>query len=253
MRTIISAVSRRIARWHRPRNAEAERHSTEERTMEPWDKVLPPSRALKIKGVNGSIQAEGGSGTQFRIQARKYGRPSDLARVNIEVVQDSEECCVRAVHPKGSHRRCNVRIDFTLEVPANVSLSAETTNGNVTVASVAQVTAVTVNGSIQIVGADQAEASSVNGSIEASLMNAKWQKPLHLRTVNGLIRVELSSDASVELRASTMNGTVTTDFPATSVRRQRHDLLDAVLGQAADCGQLICENMNGNIEVRRRT
>ena len=86
------------------------------------------------------------------------------------------------------------------------------------------VTLATVNGSTTFSTSSYGEASTVNGSIRGAMGASGWSDALAFRTVNGSITLELPPDLSADVRASTVNGEISTDFPLTVTGRvsRRH-------------------------------
>jgi len=193
-----------------------------------WKGKVAPGKAIEIKGVNGDVRAVAGSG-DVEVTAVKHARRSDPDEVKIEVVQHEDGVTICAVYPSDGRREnscdagdgghMNVRdndvtVDFTVRVPAGVRFVGRTVNGDVGAADLTgDVEANTVNGSIRISTAGYAEAQTVNGEIVASLGRATWSNALEFRTVNGGITLDLPAGLSTEVRATTVNGDIQTDFP----------------------------------------
>jgi len=111
-------------------------------------------------------------------------------------------------------KRNDVKVDFTVEVPAGVELEAVTVNGDVTIRDLSSsVEAVTVNGDIEVDTNGSATATTVNGSIEARM--GKLSDDLEFTTVNGGITLTLPEGAGASVEATTVNGSIETDFPIT--------------------------------------
>src|SRR5438034_11768278 len=110
-----------------------------------WQGTVAPGKAIEIKGVNGDIRADAGSG-DVEVSAVKHARRSDPDEVKIEVVQHEDGVTICAVYPSDGRRenKCeagddghmNVRdndvtVDFTVRVPAGVRFLGKTVNGDV--------------------------------------------------------------------------------------------------------------------------
>src|SRR5579864_577573 len=195
-----------------------------------WHGQLAPGQSIEIKGINGAVHAERASGSEVTVEATKSGRHSDPNSVSIQVVPHSEGVTVCAVYPSkdsgrpnecqpGSEGRMNVsnndvKVEFTVRVPAGVHFIGRTVNGEVEATSLAgDVKAYTVNGKVRISTAGWAEAKTVNGSISARLGQTAGSNPLEFHTVNGGIDVELPPNVNASIHASTVNGHISTDFP----------------------------------------
>ncbi len=193
-----------------------------------WKGQLAAGKTIEIKGVNGDIDAVAGSG-EVEVTAVKHAHRSDPDEVKIEVVQHEDGVTICAVYPSdgarentcetGEHGHMSthdndVRVNFTVRVPAGVRFVGHTVNGEVEAANLSgDVEAHSVNGSIRVSTSGSAEASTVNGSITASMGRAQWTDALEFHTVNGGITLNLPANVSTEVRASTVNGDIETDFP----------------------------------------
>jgi hypothetical protein len=240
-----------------------------------WTGRIAQGKAIEIKGVNGDIEAVAASGNDVEVVARKHARRSDPASVSVMVVEHDGGVTICSMYPTptrsyrrqsqrddgpnqclpGGEGRMNVRnndvqVDFTVRVPANVRFIANNVNGPVLATSLrSDIEAYTVNGRINLSTSGVASAESVNGSIDATLGATKWNEPLDYRTVNGAITLTLPSAVAAEVRAETMNGRVSSDFPIniqTSRRRGRR--ITGTIGSGGR--ELHLSTVNGGIRLR---
>jgi DUF4097 and DUF4098 domain-containing protein YvlB len=106
-----------------------------------------------------------------------------------------------------------------------------------------------VNGGVELDAMGTARADTVNGGITARLGRADWEGTLRLKTVNGGIDVVLPEGLSAEVKASTVNGEIQTDFPLTVTGRISRRKLQGTIGGG---GRLLeMETVNGAIELRK--
>ena len=231
-----------------------------------WKGQIAAGKTIEIKGVNGDVSAVAGSG-EVEVTAVKHARNSDPDEVKIEVVPSEEGVTICAVYPSdgrrentcewGDHGHMNthdndVRVNFTVRVPAGVRFAGHTVNGEVDAANLSgDVEAHTVNGSIRVSTSGSAEASTVNGSITASVGRAQWTDALEFPTVNGGITLELPANVSTEVRASTVNGNIETDFPLTVTGRLGPRRVTGTIGSGGR--RLALETVNGSIRLRKST
>src|SRR2546426_11882062 len=89
---------------------------------------------------------------------------------------------------------------------------------------------------------------SVNGSIEASFGRATWSDALEFRTVNGAITLHLPAGLSTEVRATTVNGDIETDFPLMVTGRLGPRSLHGTIGSGGR--RLALETVNRSIRLR---
>lgn len=196
-----------------------------------WQGSVDRGDAVTIRGVNGSITASAGSGSEVRVRATKEWDDDDPESVRIEVVEDSRGVLICAVYPSRRGRdpnRCgrgddyemsvrnnDVKVHFTVEVPVGVELEARTVNGGIEARGIADdVEARTVNGGIAVEGDGPVSAETVNGSIEARL-GSEISRDLRFKTVNGGIRLVLPSGTDADIDIRTVNGSIDTEFPLT--------------------------------------
>ena len=189
-----------------------------------WAGTLAPGKTVRVKGVNGSIRAELAGGAQVVVDAEKWGRRSDPDEVKIEVDQDADGVMICARYPRQwwgglndcrgfANTRSDVRVEYTVRVPAGVKLALTTVNGAVEARDLrGPVRARTVNGSVRISTSDRADAKTVNGSIVAR-MRPSTRGEMEFASVNGSIRLELPSDVQADVRGFTINGAIRSDFP----------------------------------------
>jgi len=224
------------------------------------------AKSIEIKGVNGSISAEKASGTEVTVEASKFARHSDVRSVTVQVVPHAGGVTICAVYPSSDWGRANecapgsggrmnannndVKVEFTVRVPAGVRFIGRSVNGEVEANSLSSdVVANTVNGKIRIATSAWAEAKTVNGSISARLGQAAADRPIEIETVNGGIDLELPPSMNATLHASTVNGHISTDFPLMIHGKFTNREITGAIGQGGP--EMHLRTVNGSIELRR--
>ena len=198
-----------------------------------WHGRIAAGKRLEVKGVNGDVRAVLPSGAEAVVNARKHARRSDPDEVEIKVVESNDGVTICAVYPTPARARqentCepgdrwhsstdnnDVTVDFEVQVPAGIEFNGQTVNGEMSAEGLkGDVKASTVNGSVRVSTTGLAEASTVNGSVYAEMGRANWNDELEFSTVNGGITLILPGKLDTELRASTVNGDISSDFPLT--------------------------------------
>jgi hypothetical protein len=231
-----------------------------------WSGRVAEGQAIEIKGVNGGIRAEAGSGPEVQVTATKTARRSDPESVKVEVVEHGAGVTICAVYPpsEGRTNECapgkggrmnvhdnDVQVEFTVRVPAGVRFVGRSVNGGITATGLkGSVEAYTVNGGVEVETAGFAEADTVNGLISVRVGRADWTGRARFKTVNGSISVTLPADANADISARTVNGSVDTDF---FVSPERGSFKNRKLsGRIGDGGREIdLETVNGSIELRK--
>jgi hypothetical protein len=229
-----------------------------------WSGKVAAGAAVEIKGVNGGIVATGAPGGNVEVTATKKGRKSDPAQVKIDVVEHAGGVTICAVYPSdGAPNECqpgqggrmkvrdnDVNVEFKVKVPAGVRFVGRTVNGGIQASGIAaDAEAHTVNGGVELDAAGTAQAETVNGGITAHLGRADWTGALKLKTVNGGIDVVMPEGLSADVKASTVNGDIQTDFPLTVTGRISRRKIEGTIGSG---GRLLeMETVNGGIELRK--
>jgi DUF4097 and DUF4098 domain-containing protein YvlB len=234
-----------------------------------WNGAVAPGQSIEIKGINGDIRAEAASGNEVQVLATKTSRRSDVNQVQIKVVQHAGGVTICALYPSesGNTNDCvvedgesrnksgnnvknnDVRVDFTVRVPARVGFIGRTINGEVSAnALTGNVVAKTINGSIRISTTGYAEASTINGEITAKFGDASWPSALNFKTLNGEINLDLPANVSTEVDAETLNGQINSDFPINLVTFKSRKQLRGRIGVGGR--ELHLKTLNGSINLR---
>lgn len=232
-----------------------------------WRKTVPAGRAIEIKGINGNIEALAASGNEVEVIARKNARRSDPDDVRIQVVEHAGGVTICAMYPtpagerdneclpgargRSSSKNNDVEVDFEVRVPRGVLFTGRTVNGGVIAEGLtADAKVSTVNGSVRVATTGLAQASTVNGSIKVRMGRANWNETLEFETVNGGILLELPDELNAEVSASTVNGSLSSDWPMTVRGKWGPKHMNGKIGSGGR--ELALQTVNGDIELRRR-
>ena len=167
-----------------PRSGWFERYQDSRQGPETTERVLQTFKvgadgALDLAGISGDVRVTGGSGNEIRIEAvkRVRHRSADEAKrllndLSIEMANVNGRVEVRTVYPRrGSYgeRGLSARVDYTVAVPAGVTVSVKSIAGDVVVAGVrGEVRAETVSGDVSVESAPNlAVARTVSGNVLA--------------------------------------------------------------------------------------
>lgn len=228
-----------------------------------WSGKLAPDQIVEIKGVNGQIEAEAASGDEVEVTAEKSGPDAD--EVKIAAVPHAEGITICAIYsrsggectPGKSWHVENVhgnrtKVSFHVRLPGNLRFSGYNINGDVTAENMGRVVhATTVNGSVRVSTKAWAEASSVNGSIDASMGSADWNGKLHIESVNGSIHLRLPDNLNSDVKFTSVNGRLNSDFPLTVEGSMGGRHVEGRIGSGGR--ELIVETVNGSVELRKAT
>ena len=229
-----------------------------------WSWKLAPGKTVEIRGVNGAIDAVASTSGKVEITAEKSAVKSDPADVKIEVIEHERGVTICAVYPSPdgekngcstgpefhSHTRDNdVEVHFMVRMPAGIRLDARTVNGSIRATGLKGPAELqTVNGEVKLETTEHGSASSVNGGIVATIGSTDGADDLEFSTVNGGVSVTLPAKANAEVRASVMNGDISSDFPM-SVRK-RHGTRRATGTIGSGGPRLDLNTLNGEIRLK---
>ncbi len=259
--TTVAAAAAALAFALVPRTPLAAQEATAQGSHWSWHGQVATGKSLEIRGINGDIVAEAGTGNEVVVTADKHARRSDPDDVRIQVVQDGDGVLICAVYP-GSSNRCardddyhmnthdnDVQVDFHAQVPAGIAFAGHNVNGDVEASDLAaRVDAATVNGGVRIsTTAGDASATTVNGSVTAEV-RGQGDGRLNFKTVNGSVTVTLPKSLNADLEAHTVNGSIETDYPITVQGRLTPRRLEGRIGQGGR--DLRLETVNGSIRIR---
>ncbi|HEV8264819.1 MAG TPA: DUF4097 family beta strand repeat-containing protein [Gemmatimonadales bacterium] len=234
-----------------------------------WHGRLAAGKRIEIKGVNGDVRAVGIASGEVEVTAAKHARRSDPDEVKIEVVEHDGGVTICAVYPTpprakrentcqvGDHwsnstEDNDVTVDFDVRIPAGVVFNGQTVNGQMSAEGLkGDVKASTVNGSVRVTTTELAQASTVNGSVYVEMGRADWTDELGFSTVNGGITLILPPKLDAEVRASTVNGDLITDYPMTISGRWGPRRMRGTIG--AGGRSLSLSTVNGEIRLRKGT
>lgn len=235
-----------------------------------WDGVVAQGKTVEVRGVNGTIEAALSSDGRVHVSATRSARRSDPESVTIEVVEDADGVRICAVYPSRRARQASdcrggdgpsngddndVRVDFTVRVPAGVRFAGSTVNGGIEATGLrSDVEASTVNGGVRVETSGTATASTVNGDIRARVGVATPRADMDFSTVNGSIELVAPAGLNADVDASTVNGDIDSDFAVSGggVQRGRFTpsaTLNGAIGRGGE--DLELSTVNGEIRLRR--
>ena len=207
---------------------------------------LAPGATVSLKNTNGSILVSSWAEDDVLVEATKVikalgrGRAEDAMKdLRIEVSRPSGDLEIQTRHPRSASgisgwlfgRHITARVSYRVKVPNGTAVRATTVNGNVGIEAIdGEITVATTNGKILITEArGKAKVSTTNGSIRAEFADLADAGDRSFRTTNGSITVYLPKDLPCTVNASTVNGTVSTDFavPIKSHAPRGHKRLQA--------------------------
>jgi DUF4097 and DUF4098 domain-containing protein YvlB len=213
---------------------------------------------VHVSNINGDVHVERGAGSTFTARYEKSGS-GDLDAVRVlarHTASGGVEICVRYDNANDCHTDAdnvnnnNARVDITVGVPAGARVDVAAVNGKIEARADGLVSAHSVNGRIDIDAADVDRVETVNGAIDIRLHDARSNRALRVKTVNGRIAVHVPAASGLNVHASVLNGDIMID--GLTVKRPQYGpgaSADGVLGDGRRPVEL--KALNGNIQLER--
>jgi DUF4097 and DUF4098 domain-containing protein YvlB len=209
---------------------------------------------VKLDNINGSVRILVWDRDEVKVDAVKRARTRErLAEAEIKVDVSQDEIRIKTRYPNNTNNNNPASVDYTLTVPRNLRLAGiELINGSIEMEGLqGNVKASSINGRIQARALKgEAKLSTINGTIEAVFEQLNESLPVSLESINGSIVLIIPSDASAQLKASTVHGAISNDF-GLPVRKGEFVGRD-LSGRLGDGNTLIrLSNVNGSVKIRR--
>jgi Uncharacterized conserved protein len=251
-----------------------------------WDGRVSSGNTFKLSSVNGPVTVELSPDNMVHVRAEKIVNRGSVSDVHFQVIQNGGDVQVCALWRRdvcdedGMHsRRDNddednndhhdVRVRFSVKVPAGVRLTAGTVNGEMRVRDVtSDVRAMTVNGLVEVsnVGGEvrantvngrvdvstrsgPVRANTVNGDINVRMGSLARDGEMNFHTVNGSIVVETPPSLDADVSLETMHGSITSDWPVQLSGRFGPRHAEGTIGRGGRSIKL--QTLNGSIELRK--
>jgi DUF4097 and DUF4098 domain-containing protein YvlB len=227
-----------------------------------WHGKLAADQLLTVKNINGDIDASAADTNEVQLDAVKSGPNAD--QIRIAVVPGSDGVTICAIYPgdsdnctgdnhhygTGAHGN-NGKVHFTVHMPKNVRFQPDNVNGNVNAEGMGrEVRANSVNGNVNVSTTSWAEAKTVNGRIKAAMGDASWNGTLEVASVNGSIELDMPSDFSADVKFSSVNGHIGSDFPLNiSNSWPVGHSANGTIGKGGR--ELAIKTVNGNVQLRK--
>ena len=227
-----------------------------------WSGQVAEGQWIEVKGINGQLTAMPASGDSIQVTAVRSGFRSDPNEVEIVVVEHADGVTICAVYPSsgsepnacvpgdgGRNRTRNndVKVEFEARVPAGVRFSGRMVNA-------------AIRGRRPHRGRPGADDQRQRPAVDVAgrkREDREWVdqglvrcdslgRRVHLRNVNGGIRLEVPEQINADLEIRTTNGRITTDLPITTTRETRRRV-EGTLGAGGP--DLRLRTVNGSITL----
>jgi hypothetical protein len=169
---------------------------------------------------NGAVEIIGGSTSEIVVHELVEAEGSSEADAKDLASQVHVAVNGGRIHADGppEHRHSSWTVSYRVEVPHQIDMTAESTNGPLEASDVAgKLELRTENGPIELysVGGN-INARTQNGPLEVTLTGARWSGTgLDAETENGPVELTLPSNYAAHLETGTVNGPMSVSFPIT--------------------------------------
>lgn len=227
-----------------------------ERSCDVRELTLPVTAALNVDGrQNGGITVHGWDRAEIHVTAMIQAQSesqADAQTIAKGVTISTSGGQVRAAGPDDLDRRSSWSVSYDVYVPRRTNLTLNGSNGGLSVDGVqSKMELETVNGGINLTDVDgDIRGTTVNGGITVDLSGDGWRGGgLELITTNGGVHVNVPTNYSAQLDASTQNGGLDVGFPI----RMQGSIGRRISTQLGAGGAPIrLTTTNGGVSVRRR-
>jgi hypothetical protein len=215
---------------------------------------LSANGRVSLDNVNGDVEVAGWDRNEVQVDAVKKARDQqrlDEARIEVNTNGDAVE--IKTRYPEGHANNNPASVHYQLHVPRNARLDRiNLINGSLNVQKVSgEVNTNLVNGKLRVDDlTGKADLSTVNGGIDANYASLNNVHEIKLKSVNGPIELGLPDAPNAEVKASTVNGGIRTDFPLEVRGGYVGKNLTGTLGSGGT--SIALSNVNGSIHIGPR-
>ncbi len=232
-----------------------------------WDKTLAAGNDVHVNNINGNVKVTPSTNGHVEVNGFKHGsRDSDRIKAEVQETSRGIVVCVVYDDPdarcsdegryhsrNGDHNWNNASVDLEVSVPANVTVSAGSVSGDVSIDGAhGDVTASAVSGDVHLehLHATSVRANTVSGEIDVRVDEFTGRGDLTFHTVSGDIRLDVPKGFDADLSLTTVSGDIDSDFPLTlggSNRWSRRNV-DARIGDGGR--RLDVSTVSGDLKLR---
>jgi len=231
-----------------------------------WDKTLAAGNDVRVTNINGNVKITPSTNGHVVVNGFKHGgRDADRIKAVLNegsrgivvcVVYDEPDsyCDDRGYHTHGSDHDWNhAAIDLEVAVPANLTVSASSVSGDVSIDGAhGDVSASTVSGDLRLehLHATSVRGNSVSGSIDVRVDELTGRGDFTFHSVSGDVTLEVPKGFGADLSMSTVSGDINSDFPITlgGSNRWSRRRVDARIGDGGR--RLDVSTVSGDLRLR---
>jgi len=218
-----------------------------------FHKTYPASSnvVISLSNINGDVHITAWDQNQVQLDAVKTANTEEKLK-EAEIRVDATDSHIRIETHYPEHRTNNnpANVEYTLKVPRNARLDKiELVNGGLEIEGVkGDVRGSSVNGAVTGNGlTGDVDLTTVNGTVRSELVNMVSSHHVVLSSVNGRVELAMPKNADAHLSASTVSGSISSDFDLPIHKGWVGSNLDTTLGSGATRIEL--SNVNGSIKI----
>jgi hypothetical protein len=233
-----------------------------------WDKTLAAGNDVHVTNINGNVKITPSANGHVVVNGFKHGG-RDADRIKAVVQESSRGIAVCVVYDdpdsscddeggyhsrnRGDHNWNHASIDLEVSVPANVTVSAGSVSGDVSIDGAhGDVTASAVSGDVHLehLHATSVRANTVSGEIDVRVDELAGRGDFTFHSVSGDIRLEVPKGFGADLSLTTVSGDIDSDFPITlgGSNRWSRRRVDARIGDGGR--RLDVSTVSGDLRLR---
>ena len=175
---------------------------------------LAPGAHVDVRGINGKVDIETGSGTTAVVNIVRSARNRDDLNYHKIIIEPSANNLVIRGEKENDHGNHNVRQRVTLKLPRQVDLGVSGVNGATKVGEIdGPVKLSGINGSVEVAQAlGYSEISGINGRVRVNIAQLS-DRGIRVSGVNGGVELRFAEDLNADLEVNGINGAVNADVP----------------------------------------
>ncbi len=231
-----------------------------------FSKPMQAGQVLSISNIDGAVTVRRASGgtAEVVVTKRVIRGNGDLVQamleetdngfkvctVYLERVGERRDSCSRPSHTGGRREPLEVEMTYQVRLPEGVELAAGTVDGDIIAENLgAPSRLATVDGDIRVTGRAPERITTVDGDIDMTIDGA-LPDDLRISTVDGSVRIAMAEGRGFTVHASTLDGTLSSDFALTTSGKWGPRAMRGTVGDGRSSIRIT--TVDGDVELRRR-
>ena len=208
---------------------------------------ISPNGTFTVSNVSGSTIIRGGSGNTVRVVANRhfaFGQPP-----NVTLTPNGDNVTLQSSgRGRGFPFGSSGMVDYTIDVPSGVSVTAQSSSGPITVSGVGGAVRLSASsGSIHATELQHLEsAQSSSGAISLS---GTFTDPATVSTSSGSVNIQLQPGSAEQLDIHTASGSIEPHGLVLSNGVTRRNELTGSIGSPAPGATLTVQTASGSVSI----